>query len=110
MKRKIKIDFVDFWPGFIKTDNYFYNLLKEEFDVEITSNPDYLFFSVFGNSSQFYNCTKIFFTGEDRVPHFLIVIGHFRLKEQRVIIIDCLSICYTMGIMNWLIKKLMSQW
>jgi len=70
MKRKIKIDFADFWPGFVKTDNYFYNLLKEEFDVEITSNPDYLFFSVFGNSSQYYNCTKIFFTGEDRVPPF----------------------------------------
>jgi hypothetical protein len=70
MKKRIKVDFVDFWPGFSKTDNYFYELLKEEFDVEITSNPDYLFFSVFGNTNQYYNCVKIFFTGEDRVPPF----------------------------------------
>ena len=60
MKKRIKVDFVDFWPGFSKTDNYFYELLKEEFDVEITSNPDYLFFSVFGNANQYYNCVKIF--------------------------------------------------
>ena len=70
MKKKIKIDFTDFWPGFDKTNNYFYNLLKEEFDVEITNRPDYLFFSVFGNQHQYYNCVKIFFTGEDRIPPF----------------------------------------
>jgi hypothetical protein len=29
MKTKtIKLDFADFWPGFKKTDNYFYSLLK----------------------------------------------------------------------------------
>jgi len=44
MKKKIKIEFSDFWGGFNKTDNYFYNLLKEEFDIEISSQPDYLFF------------------------------------------------------------------
>ena len=53
---KIKIDFSDFWGGFDKTDNYFYNLLKEEFDVEISNNPDYLFFSLFGQNHQRYNC------------------------------------------------------
>ena len=42
MKNKIKINFSDFWGGFDKTNNYFYNLLKEEFDVEISNNPDYL--------------------------------------------------------------------
>ena len=35
MKNKIKINFSDFWGGFDKTNNYFYNLLKEEFDIEI---------------------------------------------------------------------------
>jgi hypothetical protein len=68
MKKKIKIDFSDFWGGFNKTDNYFYNLLKEEFDIEISNNPDYLFFSVFGNHHQNYNCMKIFYTGENVAP------------------------------------------
>ena len=46
-KKKIKINFSDFWGGFNRTDNYFYNLLKEKFDVEISNSPDYLFFSLF---------------------------------------------------------------
>lgn len=68
MKKKIKIDFSDFWGGFDKTDNYFYNLLKEEFEVEISNNPDYLFFSLFGQNHQRYNCKKIFYTGENIAP------------------------------------------
>ena len=107
MKKKIKIDFSDFWGGFNKTDNYFYNLLKEEFDIEISSNPDYLFFSVFGNTHQQYNCTKIFYTGENvlpdmnycdysfsfdyldnvrnyRLPHYLLYDGYYELVNKTV--------------------------
>lgn len=62
---KIKIDFVDFWGGFDKTDNYFYNLLKEDYEVEISSNPDALFFSLFGTQNTRYNCKKVFYTGEN---------------------------------------------
>jgi hypothetical protein len=65
MKRKIKIDFSDFWSGFDKTDNYFYNLLKEDYDVEISSNPDVLFFSLFGSQNTAYSCKKVFYTGEN---------------------------------------------
>ena len=44
-KKKLKIEFVDFWPGFTKADNYFYNLLAMEYDVELDGrNPDVLFF------------------------------------------------------------------
>jgi hypothetical protein len=108
MKKKIKIDFSDFWGGFDKTDNYFYNLLKEEFDVEISSNPDYLFFSLFGNQHQNYNCIKIFYTGENvapplgycqysfsfdylddsrnyRLPHYLLYDGYYELVRPKVI-------------------------
>ena len=108
MKKKIKIDFSDFWGGFDKTDNYFYNLLKEEFDVEISSNPDYLFFSLFGNQHQNYNCIKIFYTGENvapplgycqysfsfdylddsrnyRLPHYLLYDGYYELVRTKVI-------------------------
>jgi len=108
MKRKIKIDFSDFWGGFDKTNNYFYNLLKEEFDIEISSNPDYLFFSIFGNSHQNYKCIKIFYTGENiapplgycqysfsfdylndsrnyRLPHYLLYDGYYELARPKII-------------------------
>lgn len=108
MKKKILIKFVDFWPGFLETDNYFYNLLKEEFDVEISNNPDYLFFSVFGNSHQNYKCQKIFYTGENiapplgycqwsfsfdylddhrnyRLPHYLLYDGYYELIREKKI-------------------------
>ena len=108
MKRKIRIDFSDFWGGFNKTDNYFFNLLKEEFDVEISNNPDYLFFSIFGNNHQNYKCTKIFYTGENiapplgycdwsfsfdylddprnyRLPHYLLYDGYYELERPKII-------------------------
>lgn len=108
MKKKIKIDFSDFWGGFDKTDNYFYNLLKDEFEIEISSNPDFLFFSVFGNYHQNYRCKKIFYTGENvapplgycdysfsfdylddsrnyRLPHYLLYDGYYELERKKVI-------------------------
>ena len=108
MKKKIKINFSDWWGGFDKTNNYFYNLLKEEFDVEISNNPDYLFFSVFGNLHQNYKCKKIFYTGENvappldycdysfsfdylddsrnyRLPHYLLYDGYYELARPKVI-------------------------
>jgi len=108
MKKTIKINFSDFWGGFDKTDNYFYNLLKDEFNVEISNNPDYLFFSLFGNQHQQYNCKKIFYTGENiapplgycdwsfsfdylddvrnyRLPHYLLYDGYYELVRPKVV-------------------------
>jgi len=108
MKKKIKIDFSDFWGGYDKTNNYFYNLLKEEFDVEISNNPDYLFFSIFGNNHLNYKSKKIFYTGENippdlnycdysfsfdylddvrnyRLPHYLLYDGYYELQRPKVI-------------------------
>jgi len=108
MKKKIKIEFCDWWSGFDKTNNYFYNLLKEEFDVIITDNPDYLFFSVFGSKHLQYKCKKIFYTGENvapplhycdysfsfdyiddnrnyRLPHYLLYDGYYELQRPKII-------------------------
>ena len=108
MKKKIKIDFSDFWGGFDKTNNYFYNLLKDEFDIEISNNPDYLFFSVFGQSHQNYRCTKIAYYAENipaplgycqwafsndyltdsrnyRLPHYLLYDGYYELAIEKKI-------------------------
>jgi alpha(1,3/1,4) fucosyltransferase len=67
---KLKIDFCDFWQGFNKTDNWFFNLIKEDYDIEISDNPDFLFYSIFGNSYKSYNCIKIFYSGENIGPNF----------------------------------------
>jgi hypothetical protein len=106
-RKKIKINFSDFWGGFDKTDNYFYNLLKDNFDVEISNNPDYIFFSVFGNAHQQFKCKKIFYTGENvapplqqcdwsfsfeptmdrnyRLPHYLLYDGYYELQREKII-------------------------
>ncbi len=47
MKKKIKINFKYFGPVFNPEDNFFTNILREIYDVEISSNPDYMFYSVY---------------------------------------------------------------
>jgi len=68
-KRKLRVDFVDFWPNFQKNDNYFYHLLRTRRAVEIdTVDPDVVFFSRFGNEKLRYGrhrSKKVFYTGEN---------------------------------------------
>lgn len=75
--RKIKINFCDFWPNFDKTNNYFYHLLRLQYDVIIDEeDPDLLFFSVDysrkeeRNRYKNHHCKKIFFTGESVSANF----------------------------------------
>jgi hypothetical protein len=70
--KDIRIEFVDFWPDLMKTNNYFYNLLSECYNVTIDgTNPDLVFYSCFGYDHLKYNCKRIFFTGENKKPDFL---------------------------------------
>jgi hypothetical protein len=68
----ITINFTDFWPGFDKTNNFFYNLLIERYDVVISEKPDLLFYSVYGSAHIKYGCTKILYTGEPQKPDFIL--------------------------------------
>lgn len=70
MKPKVKLDFSDFWRGFDKKDNFFYNLLSQRYDVEISSQPDYLIYSYFGKDYHKYDCIRIYYTGENIRPDF----------------------------------------
>lgn len=70
MKKKIKIDFVDFFRGFDKENNQFTQILRERYGVEISNTPDYTFFSTFGKHFLDYDCVKIYYTGECIVPDF----------------------------------------
>ncbi|MDE7275020.1 MAG: hypothetical protein K2N95_18575 [Lachnospiraceae bacterium] len=69
----IRVDFVDFWKGFDKSNNYFINTLYDIYgkeNIRICEEPEYLFYSCFGNKNLRYNCIKIFYTGENIVPDF----------------------------------------
>lgn len=74
--RTIKLDFCNFWKGFNKTDNYFYNLLARKYRVSISDSPDYLIYSdsgpCFGYSKEHlkYKCIRIYYAGEDRRANF----------------------------------------
>ena len=69
--KEIKINFVDFWKGYDKTNNYFYNLLAKKYIILIDENPELLFYSCFGEAYLNYNCIRIFYTGENIRPDFL---------------------------------------
>jgi hypothetical protein len=66
----IRVDFVDFYAGFRKTENFFYNLLRERFDVRICDKPDFLIYSHEGDHHKLYRCKKIYFTVESFLPDF----------------------------------------
>ncbi len=70
MKPSIRIDFCDFWQGFNKEDNYFTRLLSTNYNVELSDNPDFLIYSVFGLEYLKYKCIRIFYTGENIRPDF----------------------------------------
>ncbi len=68
--RKIKVAFTDFWDGFDPADNFFIRILSQLGEVVLSDEPDYLFFSVFGNEHLHYDCVRIFYTGENQAPDF----------------------------------------
>ncbi len=71
MKPKIKIFFTDFWSVFKIENNYFLDLLNDDYEVEITDvHPDLIFYSVFGTEFNKYRCKRVFFTGENIRPDF----------------------------------------
>src|SRR5438105_2180575 len=70
MKQTVRIDFCDFWSGFCKTNNWFYNLLKDHFDLQICDKPDFLIYGDTGHLHRLHSCVKIYYDGEARRPNF----------------------------------------
>lgn len=70
--QKKKIKFIDFWPHFNHEKNWFTRILRKYYDVEITDDADYVFFSCFDETHWDVpdKCIKIYFTGENVVPDF----------------------------------------
>lgn len=72
MKKKIRINFVDFWPGFDPQNNYFHNILSKYYEIDICAKPDFLFFSCYSQNHLKYDCTKIQFLAENVRPDFSV--------------------------------------
>ena len=72
MKKDIKIKFIGFWAGFDEENNFFTEVLKENFNVIITDSPDYIFCSVLGEPYEEcnYEGVRIHFNGENYTPDF----------------------------------------
>ncbi len=66
----IKLDFADFWSSFDKQDNFFVKLLSSHYRVEITPEPDFLIYGVFGTTHMGYRCTRIQYISENVRPDF----------------------------------------
>lgn len=69
MKRKLKIDFVDFYDV-NKNDNFFTRILSNFYDIEINSRPDIVIFSGSGDVHKLYTCKKIFYSNESLDPNW----------------------------------------
>ena len=122
-KKGLKIDFVDFWTGFEKTNNFFYNLLSSKYSIVIDPNPDFIFFSCYGNSYLSYKCPRIFYSAENQRPDYTSCdlaltfdfsdsVNHFRLPLYVLYIDragDFLDLCTELPkdrlLENWNAKK-----
>ena len=74
MKRTVKVQFMDYWADFQqKREQYLIlKLLRKHYDVQICNDPDYVFYSVMGETHWGVpdKCIKICHTGENLVPDF----------------------------------------
>ena len=69
-KRKVRIDFCDFLPNFSKTNNFFYKLLSERFEVELCDQPDFLIYCCYGHEHRLHSGVRILFSGESNMPDY----------------------------------------
>ena len=69
-KPLLKIKFTDFWAGFIPEKSFFFKRLSTKYEIELSDQPDILFYSVYSKNHQKFNCTKVLFTGENIRPNF----------------------------------------
>ncbi len=73
MTDKIKINFTDFWHPDTYEEirkNSLFILLSKRFDLELSSNPDFIIYSCFGVNFLRHKCVRIFYTGENVRPNF----------------------------------------
>lgn len=70
VRRKVKVRFVDFWPGFDPSSWSLSRILSKKYELVECSDPDYLFDGGMGFHHLKYDCIKILKSGENIVPDF----------------------------------------
>ena len=83
--KKIKINYYDFLKTINPETFYFTKLLRTKYDVEISNEPDYIFYTVFGNKHHAFDGIRIFWTGEQMCPNFNVcdyAFGHSYLTFE----------------------------
>ena len=71
-KPAVKVAFTDFWDDFVPQNSLIWQLLSRHYELQLSSDPDFLFYSAFGERHLRYDCLRIFITGENQVPDFNI--------------------------------------
>ena len=61
---------VDFDINWDPENNFIVNILKKYYDIVISNDPEYLFYSCFGYEWTKYDCIRIFLIGENIRPDF----------------------------------------
>jgi len=70
----VRIRFVGFWDSFDPRDNFFTRLLAPHWRIDQDADPDFILYTTVGSRrKEFlgYDCTRIFFTGENVGPDWL---------------------------------------
>lgn len=68
---KLKIAFSGFWADFNPQDSFIYNILKKYYDLELSHQPDILFYEAFNDDHKKYDSAiKVFATNENLYPNF----------------------------------------
>ena len=83
--KKIKINYYDFGNHFDAENAYFTKLLRTKYDVEISDEPDYIFYTIRGNKHHTFDGIRIFWSGEQMCPNFNVcdyAFGHSYLTFE----------------------------
>lgn len=70
--KKIKIWFDGMDGKFNPESNFISDILKKKYDVELSENSDFVFYSVKTQDPYKYKCVRIYYTAENLVPDFNI--------------------------------------
>jgi len=70
MKKLVRIDFCDFHSNFPKTDNFYYHLLSERFELQLCDQPDYLIFGPYGHEHRLHSGVRILASIEPGRPDY----------------------------------------
>lgn len=71
-KKSIKIKFSGMSGNFEPENNFIVNILRTRYEIVLSDDPEYLFFSVNSRDYLNYKCVRIYYTPENIVPDFNI--------------------------------------